>query len=128
MSQEEIKKAEERLRMAMLTSDVEELDALLSPSLSFTTFLGTKIGKEEDLEAHRSGFLKMHAIDLSETEIQFVGDLAIVTCLASIDASFDDDRSHQEFRFTRVWSKASGNYQVAAGQATLVYASLEQSG
>lgn len=106
----------------MLGSDVAELDALLSAELHVTTFLGQVISKQDDLAAHRSGFLKMHSIDVSERQITTEGSLEIVTCLAKIDATFDDDRTQRHFRFLRVWKPGSaGELQVIAGQATLVF-------
>lgn len=113
---------EERLRLAMLNSDVKELEALLAPELVFTTFLGEVIGKEEDLAAHQSGFLQFHAVELSSQRVQNLGSVAVVTCEARIDASFDDDRTDKRFRFQRVWDLKRG--QVVSGQATLIFSSL----
>lgn len=127
MTDEQIYAAEERLRLAMLNSDVTELEQLLAPDLLFTSFLGELLSKEQDLEAHGSGLLQMHSITLSEREIRHQGELAVVNCRAQIDASFDDDRSEQDFRFLRVWAPGpDGALQVVAGQATLVYATLVQ--
>jgi len=117
-----IEELEERLRQAMLQSDVAELDQLLAPELVFSTFLGEVISKEEDLAAHQSGFLHFHSIELSDTRITRVGASAVVTCEAEIDASFDEDRTIKRFRFLRVWD--TEKKQVVAGQATVVYASL----
>lgn len=120
-----IEQAEERLRQAMLTSDVAALEELLAPELVFTTFLGESISKQQDLDAHASGFLKIHTIELSERNVMTHGETIIVTCLAEIDATFNDERSEQQFRFLRVWTKSpEGDLHVVAGQATLVYASL----
>ena len=116
---------EERLRQAMLESDVTVLAELLAPELIFTTFLGEAISKEQDLEAHASGFLKIHSIVLSEQHVMTHEETSVVTCLADIDATFNDDRAEQQFRFLRVWRKTpEGGLHVIAGQATLVYASL----
>lgn len=105
----------------MVESNVEELGALLADTLMFTTFLGESITKKQDLQAHESGAFAIHDIRLSEQRIQFVGGVAIVTCLARIDSSFDDDRTDKAFRFTRVWAGVGGALQVVAGQATLVF-------
>ncbi len=57
-SQAKVVQLEERLRQAMLDSDVAELDTLIAPELIFTNHLGQLIGKQEDLAIHRSGALK----------------------------------------------------------------------
>jgi len=122
MDKVNIEALEERLRVAMLQSNVAELDLLLSPQLMFTTFLGELISKHHDLEAHAKGHVQMHAISLTDSQTLQLGDVAVVTCCAEIDATFDGDRTFNLFRFTRVWAPgASGDYQVIAGQATLVY-------
>lgn len=127
MTEDQIHAAEERLRRAMLGSDVAELENLLAPDLLFTSFLGELLSKEQDLEAHGSGVLQIHGITLSDRQIRLQGELAIVNCQARIDASFDDDRSEQDFRFMRVWAPGpQGQLQVIAGQATLVYATLDR--
>jgi hypothetical protein len=49
--------AEDRLRTAMLNSDLAVLDELLAPELIFTNHLGHLLGKEDDLAAYRFGSL-----------------------------------------------------------------------
>lgn len=41
---------EERLRLAMLNSDVAELDELISSDLLFTNHIGVLISKEDDIK------------------------------------------------------------------------------
>ena len=48
-----IQQCEERLRSAMLRSDVEALDVLLANDLIFIDHQGRRIEKAQDLEAHR---------------------------------------------------------------------------
>ena len=45
----QIIKAEERLRQAMLTSDVSVLDELLAPDIIITNHLGQLLTKNDDL-------------------------------------------------------------------------------
>ncbi len=75
----EIIKYEARLRQAMLRSDVKALDELLAPELIFTNHLGHLMTKKDDLEAHKSGTLKIEALTPSEENIQIIGDVAIVS-------------------------------------------------
>ncbi len=51
----QITDAEEQLHQAMLASDVLVLDELLAQDLVCTNHLGQRIGKEDDLSAHKSG-------------------------------------------------------------------------
>ncbi len=50
-SKSEIIEIEERLRKAMLNSDVAELDTLIAPELIFTSYLGQLVSKQQDLAA-----------------------------------------------------------------------------
>lgn len=58
----QILQAEERLRLAMLNSDVNTLNELLAPELIFTNHLGQVLGKQDDLNAHQSGTLKIQVL------------------------------------------------------------------
>jgi hypothetical protein len=70
----QIIEAEEKLRLAMLNSDVKALDELLSSRLIFTDHLRQKVGKEEDLAGHKSGALKLNLLLASEQHILLTGD------------------------------------------------------
>lgn len=55
----QIETCEERLRQAMLHSDVSTLDELLADDLLFTNHLGQLMTKQDDLKAHRTGMVKI---------------------------------------------------------------------
>ena len=116
----EIIKAEEKLRMAMVSSDVGVLDELLSPSLIFTNHLGQVISKSDDLEGHKQRDLVIENLKLSEQQIKLVGELAIVTVLAIISGSYKGSPANGNFRFTRVWANENGAWQVVAGHSSIV--------
>lgn len=118
----QISACEERLKQAMLTSDVSELDALLAPELIFTNHLGQMMTKRDDLEAHQSGTLSIDKITLSDQTIKVYGDVAVVLVQAHILGRFAGIVSESDFRFTRVWCKTSpgGSWQVMIGHSSLV--------
>jgi ketosteroid isomerase-like protein len=117
----EILEAEERLRRAMLDSDVGALDELLSPELIFTNHLGQVLGKEDDLNAHRSGLVKVTELTPSERHILFKGDVAVVSVRVHLAGSYAGTASEADFRFTRVWApSAGGTWQVIAGHSSIV--------
>lgn len=53
-----IENLEEKLRHAMLTSDVAVLDELIADDLVWTMHTGKVVNKQFDLEAHRSGMFR----------------------------------------------------------------------
>ncbi|MFZ0273541.1 MAG: nuclear transport factor 2 family protein [Acidobacteriaceae bacterium] len=104
MTEAEVLIAEERLRSAMLRSDVVVLDELLAPELIFTNHLGRVLGKEDDLAAHRSGVLKVRELNLSEQVVLVVGDVAVVSVRTQLAGTYDGNPANGDFRFTRVWA------------------------
>lgn len=117
----EIAKYEARLRQAMLESDLKVLDELIAPDLMFTSHLGELITKQEDLEAHRSGTIKIEVLTPSEEIIRIVGDVAIVSVRVHILGTYANVTSEADFRFTRVWANnSSGKWHIVAGHSSVV--------
>ena len=83
----EVNKAEERLRKAMIASDVDELNELLSPSLVFTNHLGQVMSKFDDIEGHKAGDLKIDNILLSEQLTKCIDELVLVSAYAEISGN-----------------------------------------
>ena len=118
---ESITKAEERLRQAMLSSDVDTLDELLAPELIFTNHLGQVLGKQDDLDAHRSRTLKIEVLTSFEQHIQLIDSVAIVTVRVHLAGSYAGITSEHDFRFTRVWTLSSGGtWQIVVAHSSVV--------
>jgi len=121
MMEVEIIDAEERLRLAMLASDVDTLDGLLAPELMFTNHLGQLLRKQDDLAAHRSGMLKLAQLLPSERQVQIHGEVALVSVRMQLSGTYDSQPAQGDFRFTRVWAVASGGgWHIVAAHAVLV--------
>ena len=121
-TQSQIIELEERLRQAMLRSDVVELDALIAPELLFTNHLGQLVSKQDDLEAHRSGQFKFTELTPSERQIQFNDGFTVVSVLMHIVGSYEGTPVvEQDIRFTRVWAiSISGSIQIIAGHTSAI--------
>jgi Domain of unknown function (DUF4440) len=112
---------EERLRLAMLASDVAELDALISPDLLFTNHLGTLITKEADLASHRSGDLKLNSLKLSEQHLRIMDSSAVVSVAMHLQGSYLEQPIDLNIRYTRIWALGSnGQFQIIAGHASTI--------
>lgn len=113
--------AEERLRRAMIASDVNVLDELLAPEIIITNHFGQLMSKEDDLAAHKSGLIKIHELTPSERQIQIHGEVAIVSVRMQIVGSYDGNPANGDFRFTRVWAiSGSGTYHIVAAHIGMV--------
>ncbi|WP_297919201.1 nuclear transport factor 2 family protein [Metallibacterium sp.] len=112
---------EERLRRAMLASDVETLDKLISPELLFTNHFGQVLGKQDDLAAHQSGILKFHTLEPSESQTRISEKMAIVSVRIKMSGVYDGKPFASHLRYTRVWCLSQNNaLQVVAGHSSAI--------
>jgi len=109
---------EGRLRQAILAGDVAELDQLIADELIFVGHLGQLITKEMDLTAYRSGLLRVDRLELSETEIRPMGEMAIVVTCSSLAGTYDGQPFAGDFRYTRIWHKRETGLQIVAGHCS----------
>ncbi len=105
----------------MLASDSEVLDELISPDLIFTNHMGQLLGKQADLELHRSGVLKFYTLEPSEIQVRAGGGLAIVSVRMQLTGSYGGTQFSANLRFTRVWCRSVGStWQIVAGHSSAV--------
>lgn len=117
----QIEEHEEKLRQAMLQSDIHALDELLAPDLIFVNHLGHCMSKQDDIEAHRTGNVNINQITLFDQQLKPLGDIAIVCVQAHILGSFAGTISQSDLRFTRVWRQLSAqHWQLIAAHASMV--------
>jgi ketosteroid isomerase-like protein len=123
----EITAVEATLRVAMLAPDLETLAQLLSPRLVFTDQAGRLYGKEDDLEAHRSGLLRLSMLEIQETKILEIGHVAaVVNALVRLTGTYGSNSFDGTFRYTRTWTHSeSGQWQVLAGHVSAVESATE---
>ena len=114
----EIAQLEARLRAAQLAADVQALADLISDRLLFAGPDGRLATKAQDLEAHRSGwvrFLRYQPLELQTTRL--TKDVAVTSVLAGLSVSVGGVASEGDFRYTRVWHREpDGCWRVAVGQ------------
>ncbi|CAN7199148.1 nuclear transport factor 2 family protein [Pseudoduganella sp. LjRoot289] len=120
---QQISGVEERLRLAMLASDTEELDQLLADDLLFTNHMGQLWSKAADLAMHRSGALKFRAVDSSEMTLRGSSDVPVTSTRILLDGSYEGAAFVADLRFTRVWRRAgNGAWQLAVAHSSAVLA------
>lgn len=106
----------------MLTSDVLVLDELLADDLLFTNHQGLVVTKQEDLEVHRSGLLKLESIAASDRSIWQLGNVAIVAVRVQLAGRYANDPFEGTFRYTRVWALLGARWRIVAAHASMVAA------
>ncbi len=121
ISEVQIVAAEKLLCKAMLESDTQMLDKLLSEDLVFTSHLGQVLCKQDDLNAHKSGLLHIKDISVDDQQIRMQQDTAIVFAKVTICGDFDGQPANGTYRFTRIWqSKGDNLWQVIAAHSSVM--------
>ncbi|MCH4168325.1 MAG: nuclear transport factor 2 family protein [Streptococcaceae bacterium] len=115
-----IKAYEARLRKAMLNSDVEELNQLLSENLKFVNHFGQVVTKADDIKSHQTGEFSMTSIEIKSQDL-YISDGAIITISdVELEVVIASQASSDHLIYTRVWQKIGNDWQVIRGQATQV--------
>jgi ketosteroid isomerase-like protein len=113
---------ESALRRAQLEGDVQELDRLIDDELVFTGPNGLIYGKHDDLNAHRSGAIRITRLEPSDERIQNFGDIAVVSVRMEMSGTFEGQAFSGPSRYTRVWRRHGDSWRVVAGHVSAIHA------
>lgn len=112
---------EQKRIAAMMAADIETLSVLLADDLTWTHASARVDSKTTFLDALKTGRAKYLDIKLSEECVRTHGEMAVITGLAAIRAV---GGSGQEMsvknRYTNVWAKRDGAWQMIAWQSTMI--------
>lgn len=120
MQAEIIETLEEKLRQAMLSSNVVVLDELIADDLAFTVPDGTVASKAMDLEAHRSGMTTFTKIEIHDRQIHDYGACIVVMVKAELAGTYNKQAFSGTHCYTRVWMKRQERWQIVAGHVSPV--------
>jgi ketosteroid isomerase-like protein len=120
MNESTILAHEEALRLAQLQGDVTALERLIDDDLMFAAIDGSIVGKQDDLELHRSGRLRITRMEPIERRVMILGDVAVVSAKMSAAASFDGALSEGLLRYTRIWRAYPEGCRIVAGHMSAV--------
>ena len=113
---------ETELRRAMLGGDVAALDRLIDDALVFTMPTGTVVGKATDLDAHRTGRLRLTRLEPADQRVAHHGTAAVVSVQMELAGTYDGVALGGLFRYTRVWIERPDGWRVVAGHVSPVVA------
>lgn len=119
MDETKIISCEELLRTAMLSSNVELLDELIADDLIFVNHFGQILSKETDIEAHRSGNLKITRIDVLDQRIRLLDMIAVTVTRVTLAGTFGSP-FEGEFCYTRVWQYLNGKWKIVPGHCSSI--------
>lgn len=112
---EEIVNLEEKLRLAMISSDVKVLNELISDELVFIAPNGAVADKEMDLYAHKTGLQKITKLFPSEQKILTFDNCAIVSVKMALEGTYDETNISGDYSYLRTWIKTNNRWQVVSG-------------
>jgi ketosteroid isomerase-like protein len=95
-------------QQAALADDVPTMDKLLSDDYLGITGSGEVLTKTQQLDRMSDGRFMIAKLETSELKIKLVGNIAIVTSLAQVEGSDNDEPLHGAFRYTRVYQRMPG--------------------
>jgi hypothetical protein len=111
-----IKNQEEILRNAMINSDIEVLDELLSDDMLFVGPDGSAVTKDIDISAHKSKVQKMTSIVQSGQRIQkYDEETYVVAVKCEVKGTFGEMKIDGNYSYLRVWKKENEKFRIIAG-------------
>lgn len=120
-SEQLILQLENEGREATLKNDIEANDRLLADNWVNINPDGSITTKAKLIELLKAGSFKIMSIDNAEVRVRVYGDAAVVTGLStSKRAGQGDDIVTRQVRFTRVYAKPKGRWQVVSAHNTLL--------
>ena len=111
---------EQQWQKATLADDIPAMDKLLSDDYLGITATGEVLTKTQQLDRMRDRKFMLTKLDISDTRIKLIGNIAIVTCLAQVEGTSEDETLHGAYRYTRVYQRLSDkvwkvtNFEVTA--------------
>jgi len=121
-AERQVRKAEEKRRQAILHNDIKALDLLMAPEYTaiFNLTGGRVTTKADELAMDRPGARKVESWDPLEVKIQIYGDVGLLIGLAEVADVLKGERRHIRFRYTHVWVKRNGSWQLVHRHTTRV--------
>lgn len=106
---------------ADVKGDTAALERLEAADFTFTAPDGAVTGKTDDVNDLKTGNFKAEAIDLDDMKVHLYGNAAVITGKATLkNAKWHGKDISGDYRFTDVWAKVNGNWQVVASQSAAV--------
>jgi ketosteroid isomerase-like protein len=109
---------EEDLRAAITKSDTKTYRSLLGDDYVFTNQDALVRTKAQMVSAYDSGSLKYESIKFDEIKVHAYGDTAVVTGRSTQKGKDNGKDLAGQFRYTRVYVKRQGRWQIVATQST----------
>jgi len=109
---------EEKLLDGFKRTDLNTLDLLFADGMLFHDQYGNVLDKEMDLDAYRSGMIKITKINVSKREIRVFESIVIVSASLFIKGSYSNILINGKYQWLRVWGKVKEDWKVISASCT----------
>lgn len=113
-----VKAAELRRFEVMTAKDYKALATLLADDLVYTHSSAAVDSKASYLESLTSGRVTYKTIVPRDLQVRVYGDTAIINGVAAMTVDANGEALVNTLRFTDVWAKRNGTWQMVAWQST----------
>jgi ketosteroid isomerase-like protein len=119
LEREQIIALENQWNQAAISGDVDAMDKLLSEDYLGITASGEVLTKAQQLDHMRDRKLVLTKLDTSQIKIKLIRNIAIVTSLAHVEGTSDDEPLHGAYRYTRVYQRMpNGSWKITSFEVT----------
>jgi ketosteroid isomerase-like protein len=120
-AEQDVLELDRAFNRAVGANDAAFMDSVLSDDCILTNTKGRVFGKSTRMTMTQSGSLVFDSYTADDLRISIYGDCAVVTERNTSVAGSGKDRVHTgQFRYTRVYVKRQGRWQVVAAQKTRI--------
>lgn len=116
-STDDLEAAELELQRAFVASDVIALDALLDDELESVGPDGAVLTKAQDIEAHRSGRLRISEFEVERQRIRVIDELGTTDVVATVAGTHEGAPFRTRLRYQRTW-RLSDAWMVVSAHAS----------
>lgn len=111
---------------AMLKGNTAIMERDTADSFTFTGPDGATSTKAEGINSIKNGDLKFESSTMSDMKVMQYGDSAVVTYTTTDKGTYKGQDISGTYRWTDVWVKRDGKWQIVAGQGTPVMAMMKK--
>ena len=119
-AEQEVLKAEQERIAAAISANIAKLEQLLSADLSYTHSNALVESKNDFLNSIKSGNIKYEAVNHKNVKVNLYGDTAVLRGQSDLKVQFKGQPVSLPIRFTAVYVKKDGRWQLTAWQSTRI--------
>ncbi|HVF91357.1 MAG TPA: nuclear transport factor 2 family protein [Blastocatellia bacterium] len=117
---QELIEIEHRLAKALVDRNLEMYSSILASDWTTIDLAGRVLSKSQVLRELASRERQIEAVSIDDIKVREFGDVALVTGRTTATGRYKGQRSSVVLRFTDVFVKRNGRWQVVASQGTQV--------